>query len=53
MRLGEGPEAWRIIKFPWSEAPHYVLWHGGAYVGTFSSLDDAQKKASGDNSTLA
>lgn len=42
---------WRIVRFPWSEGPHYVLWHADEYRGTFASAEDAKKVALGADAT--
>ena len=33
---------WRIVRFPWSNGPHYVLWYNDEWRGTYDSAEDAK-----------
>jgi len=40
-----GCDGWRIVRFPWSDGPTYILWHRSTVVGTYTSADDAKTAA--------
>ena len=38
-------EAYRIVRFPWSDGATYILWHNSTVLGTYTSAEDAKTSA--------
>ena len=38
-------EAYRIVRFQWSDGATYILWHHSTVIGTYTSAEDAKNAA--------
>ena len=38
-------EAYRVVRFPWSDGATYILWHHSSVIGTYTSAEDAKTAA--------